>query len=72
MALDGKLGRLDGLKLVPGLFIFLGYCYFLIHMALGHVDELDVKIETGTMHSRLPLMLFFCLIFWFKAILIRP
>jgi len=46
MALDGQLGRLDGLLLVSGLIIFLGYCYLTSRKALAYVNESTAKTES--------------------------
>ena len=46
MALDGQLGRLDGLLLVSGLIIFLGYCYITSRKALAYVNESTAKTES--------------------------
>ncbi len=45
MALDGQLGRLDGLLLVTGLFAFLGYCYFSSRKALAYVEASTAEGE---------------------------
>lgn len=52
MALDGQLGRLDGLLLVLGLCAFLGYCYFSGRNSLALVAESTEELAQATHHGR--------------------
>jgi cation:H+ antiporter len=52
MALDGQLGRLDGLMLVSGLFLFLLYCYLSSRKAMAYIEESAAEPEEAVYPGR--------------------